>query len=58
MSSHNLQETISVSSKKKSQMKILKKRGPDIDPCGTPDSTLLHSLNEELTLTFWIWLDK
>ena len=58
MSSHNLQETISVSSKKKSQMKILKKRGPDIDPCGTPDSTLLYSLNEELTLTFWIWLDK
>ena len=31
--------------------KKLKKRGPDIDPCGTPDSTLLYSLNEELMLT-------
>ena len=29
-------------------MKILKKKCPDIDPCGTPDSTLLYSLNEEL----------
>ena len=39
-------------------MKILKTRSPDIDPCGTPDSTLLYSLNEELILILWIWLDK
>ena len=39
-------------------MKIFKKRAPDIDPCGTPDSTLLYSLNEELILTIWILLDK
>ena len=31
-------------------MKILRKRGPDTDPCGTPDSTLLQSLKEELVL--------
>ena len=38
--------------------KNIKKRGPDIDPCGTPDSTLLYSLNEELILTLWIRLVK
>ena len=37
-------------------MKILKKRGPFIDPCGTPGSTSLYSLNEELIFTVWIWL--
>ena len=37
-------------------MKILEKRGPDIDPCGTPDSTLLYSLNEESILSLWIRL--
>ena len=42
----------------KKKKKKLKKRGPDIDPCGTPDSTLLYSLNEELILTLWIRLVK
>ena len=37
---------MSISSKNKSQMKILKKRGSDFDPCGTPDSTVLYSMNE------------
>ena len=37
-------------------MKILEKRGPDIDPCGTPDSTLLYSLNEESISRLWIRL--
>ena len=31
-------------------MKILKMRGPDIDPCGTVDS-VFQSLKEELILT-------
>ena len=39
-------------------MKISKKRGPDIDPCGTPDSTLLWSMKKDFILTLWIWLDK
>ena len=38
-------------------MKILKKRGPGIDPYGTPDSTLLYSLNKELILILCIRLD-
>ena len=33
---------------------MLKRRGPLIDPCGIPDSTLLQWLNEELILTYWI----
>ena len=33
-------------------------RGSDIEPCGTPDSTLLYSLNEELILTLLIRLEK
>ena len=41
-----------MSSKNKSQTKILKKRGPDIDPCVTPDSTLLYSLNTEQRVDF------
>ena len=53
MSSAYFARSISISSKNKLQMKILKKRGPDIDPCGTPDSTLLYLLNEELILTLW-----
>ena len=32
---------ILISSKSKPQMKILKRRDPDIDPCGTPNSTLI-----------------
>ena len=40
-----------MSSKNKSQTKILKKRGPDIDPCVTPDATL-YSLNTEQRVDF------
>ena len=36
----------------------IKKRDPDIDPCGTLDSKLRYSLSEELILTLWIRLNK
>ena len=49
---------ILISSKSKLQMKILRKRCSDITPCGTPDSTLLYSLNKELILTLRIRLLK
>ena len=39
-------------------MKILNKRGPGVDPCGTHDSPLLYSLIEGLILTLWIQLDQ
>ena len=36
----------------------IKKTGSDVDPCSTPDSTLLYLLNKELILTLCIWLVK
>ena len=41
MSSAQFAGSISISSKKKSQMKIPEKRGSNIDPRDTSDSTLL-----------------
>ena len=43
---HNLQGHTFEKDRKMSFRKMLKSKGPKIDPCGTPASTFPHSLKE------------
>ena len=39
---------------KRSKRNILKSRGPDKDPCGTPSKISAHELYFELTLVLFV----
>ena len=58
LSSAKLQTEASCKNRKKSLMKILKSKGPKIDPWGTPVRSQSQELNSFPIFTLWYRLDK
>ena len=55
-SSAKLQITVSFMKRSKSLIKVLKRIGPSIDPCGNPRMISNHSLKDELIFDLWcLW---